>query len=259
MRRREFLTVLSGAAVAWPLAARAQQPAMPVIGLLSIPSLEGSADLLRAFRRGLKETGYVEGENVAIEYRWAENQIDRLPALAAELVRRRVAVLVANGGFPASFAAKAATTTIPIVFIAAEDPVRRGLVASLARPGGNLTGVNFLSAELVPKRLQLLRELVPAAAKVAVLVNPTGSTPEVTVKDAEAAARAIGLQIRVLEASTSREIDVAFATLVRERVDVLFVGTDSFFSARRVHLTHLASRHAIPATYGGVNIPTLAG
>jgi putative ABC transport system substrate-binding protein len=259
MRRREFLTVLSGAAVAWPLAARAQQPAMPVIGLLSIPSLEGSADLLRAFRRGLKETGYVEGENVAIEYRWAENQIDRLPALAAELVRRRVAVLVANGGFPASFAAKAATTTIPIVFIAAEDPVRRGLVASLARPGGNLTGVNFLSAELVPKRLELLRELVPAAAKVAVLVNPTGSTPEVTVKDAEAAARAIGLQIRVLEASTSREIDVAFATLVRERVDVLFVGTDSFFSARRVHLTHLASRHAIPATYGGRQYPDAGG
>jgi putative ABC transport system substrate-binding protein len=259
MRRREFLTVLSGAAVAWPLAARAQQPAMPVIGLLSIPSLEGSADLLRAFRRGLKETGYVEGENVAIEYRWAENQIDRLPALAAELVRRRVAVLVANGGFPASFAAKAATTTIPIVFIAAEDPVRRGLVASLARPGGNLTGVNFLSAELVPKRLELLRELVPAAAKVAVLVNPTGSTPEVTVKDAEAAARAIGLQIRVLEASTSREIDVAFAALVRERVDVLFVGTDSFFSARRVHLTHLASRHAIPATYGGRQYPDAGG
>jgi putative ABC transport system substrate-binding protein len=259
MRRREFLTVLSGAAVAWPLAARAQQPAMPVIGLLSIPSLEGSADLLRAFRRGLKETGYVEGENVAIEYRWAENQIDRLPALAAELVRRRVAVLVANGGFPASFAAKAATTTIPIVFIAAEDPVRRGLVASLARPGGNLTGVNFLSAELVPKRLELLRELVPAAAKVAVLVNPTGSTPEVTVKDAEAAARAIGLQIRVLEASTSREIDVAFATLVGERVDVLFVGTDSFFSARRVHLTHLASRHAIPATYGGRQYPDAGG
>jgi putative ABC transport system substrate-binding protein len=259
MRRREFLTVLSGAAVAWPLAARAQQPAMPVIGLLSIPSLEGSADLLRAFRRGLKETGYVEGENVAIEYRWAENQIDRLPALAAELVRRRVAVLVANGGFPASFAAKAATTTIPIVFIAAEDPVRRGLVASLARPGGNLTGVNFLSAELVPKRLELLRELVPAAAKVAVLVNPTGSTPEVTVKDAEAAARAIGLQIQVLEASTSREIDVAFATLVRERVDVLFVGTDSFFSARRVHLTHLASRHAIPATYGGRQYPDAGG
>jgi putative tryptophan/tyrosine transport system substrate-binding protein len=259
MRRREFLTVLSGAAVAWPLAARAQQPAMPVIGLLSIPSLEGSADLLRAFRRGLKETGYVEGENVAIEYRWAENQIDRLPALAAELVRRRVAVLVANGGFPASFAAKAATTTIPIVFIAAEDPVRRGLVASLARPGGNLTGVNFLSAELVPKRLELLRELVPAAAKVAVLVNPTGSTPEVTVKDAEAAARAIGLQIRVLEASTTREIDVAFATLVRERVDVLFVGTDSFFSARRVHLTHLASRHAIPATYGGRQYPDAGG
>jgi putative tryptophan/tyrosine transport system substrate-binding protein len=216
-----------------------------------MPSLEGSADLVRAFRQGLKETGHVEGENVAIDYRWADNQVDRLPALAAELVRRRVAVLVANGGFPASFAAKAATTTIPIVFSAAEDPVRRGLVASLARPGGNLTGVNFLSAELVPKRLELLRELAPAAAKVAVLVNPTGSTPEVTVNDAEAAARAMGLQIQVLEASTNREIDVAFATLARERADILFVGTDAFFSARRVHLTHLASRHAIPASYGG--------
>src|ERR1700704_6256322 len=202
MRRREFITLLGGAATSWPLAAHAQQPAMPVVGLLDQRSPEELADRLRGFRQGLKDAGFVEGENVAIEYRWAENQIDRLPALAAELVRRRVAVLVANGGVPASFAAKAATTPIPSVFIAAEDPVRRGLVASLARPGGNLTGVNFLSAELVPKRLELLRELVPAAAKVAVLVNPTGSTPEVTVKDAEAAARAIGLQIQVLEAST---------------------------------------------------------
>jgi ABC-type uncharacterized transport system substrate-binding protein len=241
----------TASSVSWPLAAIGQPRAMPVIGVLNLASLEGSADLMRAFRQGLKETGHAEGENVAIEYRWAENQADRLPALAAELVRRQVAVLVANGGFPASFAARAATTTIPIVFIAAEDPVRRGLVTSLARPGGNLTGVNFLSAELVSKRLELLRELVPAAAKVAVLVNPNGSTPEVTVRDAEVAARAIGLKIQVLEASSSREIDVAFATLVRERLDALFVGTDAYFSVRRVHLTHLSSRHAIPATYGG--------
>src|SRR5262245_19406357 len=201
MRRREFIALIGGAAV-WPRAARAQQPAMPVIGFLNPTSPDAFAGRLGGFRQGLKDTGYVEGENVAIEYRWADNQTDRLPALAAELVRRRVVVIVGNT--PAAFAAKAATTTIPIVFIVAEDPVRLDLVASLARPAGNLTGVNFFAGELVAKRLELLRELVPRAARVAVLVNPAGPDAETTLKDVEPAARAIGLQIPVLNASTSR-------------------------------------------------------
>jgi putative tryptophan/tyrosine transport system substrate-binding protein len=247
MQRREFITLLGGAAVAWPVAAPAQQPAMPVIGFLQPTSPDAFADRLRGFRQGLKDTGYVEGENVAIEYRWAENQTDRLPALAAELVRRRVAVIVGNT--PSAFAAKAATTTIPIVFIVAEDPVRLGLVASLARPGGNLTGVNFFAGELVAKRLELLRELVPRAARVAVLVNPAGPDAETTLKDVEPAARAIGLQIPVLNASTSREINAAFATFVRERPDALFVGGDPFFSSRRVQLVHLATLHKVPAIF----------
>jgi putative ABC transport system substrate-binding protein len=246
MRRREVITLIGGAA-AWPLAARAQQPAMPVIGFLNPTSSDAFAGRLGGFRQGLKDTGYVEGENVAIEYRWADNQTDRLPALAAELVRRRVAVIVGNT--PAAFAAKAATTTIPIVFIVAEDPVRLGLVASLARPGGNLTGVNFFAGELVAKRLELLRELVPRAARVAVLVNPAGPDAETTLKDVEPAARAIGLQIPVLNASTSREINAAFATFVRERPDALFVGGDPFFSSRRVQLVHLATLHKVPAIF----------
>ena len=205
---------------------------MPVIGFLDSTSPDAFADRLRGFRQGLKDTGYVEGENVAIEYRWAENQMDRLPALAAELVRRQVAVIAATGGTTPALAAKAATTTIPIVFAVGEDPVRLGLVASLARPGGNLTGINFFNAELTAKRLELLRELVPAATRVAVLVNPAvAATAETTLRDAEPAARAMGLQIQVLNASTSREIDAAFATFVRERPDALFVGATPFSTA----------------------------
>ena len=248
MRRREFITLLGGA-VTWPFAAHAQQPAMPVIGFLDLRSPDGLADRLRAFRQGLKDTGYVEGENVAIEYRWADNQINRLPELAAELVRRRVAVIAAIGP-QAAFAAKAATTTIPIVFGVPEDPVKIGLVASLARPGGNLTGINFLSAEVVAKRLELLRELVPGAARVAVLVNPTSPTnTEATVRDVGAAARAMGLQIQIYNASSSREIDAAFATFVPERPDALFVSPDPLFTNRRVQLVNTAARHAVPATY----------
>ena len=250
MKRREFITLLGGAAAAWPLAARAQQVAMPVIGFLHGQSRDPYADRLRGFHRGLKDSGYVEGENVTIVYRWGENQIDRLPALAADLVRRQVAVIAAAGGIAAILAAKAATTTIPIVFTIIDDPVKLGLVASLARPGGNLTGINFLSGEVVAKRLELLRELVPAATRVAVLVNPTnGVDAETTVRDVAAAALTIGFQIQVLNASTSREIETAFATFVRERPDALFVGPDPFFGSRRVQLATLATRHAIPTAY----------
>ncbi len=250
MRRREFIRLLGGAAVAWPLAAGAQQVAMPVIGFLHGQSRDAFADRLRGFHRGLKDSGYVEGENVTIVYRWGENQIDRLPALADDLVRRQVAVIAAAGGIAAILAAKAATTTIPIVFTIIDDPVKLGLVASLARPGGNLTGINFLSGEVVAKRLELLRELVPAATRVAVLVNPTnGVDAETTVRDVAAAALTIGFQIQVLNASTSREIETAFATFVRERPDALFVGPDPFFGGRRVQLATLATRHAIPTAY----------
>jgi putative tryptophan/tyrosine transport system substrate-binding protein len=249
MRRRELITLLGGAA-AWPLVARAQQPAMPVVGFLDPRSPEANADRVGAFRQGLKDTGYVEGENVAVDYRWAENQMDRLPSLAAELVRRRVAVIAASGGPSTAFAAKTSTTTIPIVFTVGDDPVKLGLVASLARPGGNLTGINFFVSELAAKRLELLRELVPAATRVAVLTNPTEATlTESTLRDVEAAARVIGLQIQVLNASTSREIDTAFATIVRERPDALFVGTDPFFVSRRVQLAQLATLHKVPAVY----------
>ena len=260
LKRRDFITLLGGAAVVWPLAARAQQPAMPVIGLLSTVSPDTYGDRLRAFRQGLKETGYVEGENVAVEYRWAENQTDRLSHLAADLVRRRVAVIAATGGPASALTAKAATTMIPIVFVVNEDPVRLGLVASLARPGGNATGINWLGGELAAKRLELLRELVPGAARVAVLVNPTDATnAERTLRDVEPAARAIGLQIQALNASTGREIDAAFATFVRERPDALFVGSDALFSSRRVQLANLASRHAIPATYSTREIVEVGG
>jgi putative tryptophan/tyrosine transport system substrate-binding protein len=259
MERREFITLLGGTVASWPLAARAQQPSMPVIGFLHPTSLDAYADRLRPFREGLKDAGFIEGENVAIEYRWAENQTDRLPALAAELARRQVAVIAAPGP-PAALAAKAATTTIPIVFLGNEDPVRLGLVASLARPGGNLTGINIFSAELAAKRLDLLRELVPGAARVGVLVNPVNATTtESTLRDVEPAARAIGLQIQVLNARTSREIDAAFATFVRERPDAVFVGADSFFVSRRVQLTNLAVRHAVPAIYSARDFAEVGG
>jgi putative ABC transport system substrate-binding protein len=248
MRRREFITLLGGAAATWPFVARAQQQALPVVGYLSGQSSE-SEDSLRAFRQGLKDSGYVEGENVTIEYRFADNQMERLPALAADLVRRRVAVIVAASGPVTAVVAKA-TTTIPIVFIVPEDPVRLGLVKSLARPGGNMTGINIFLAEVVAKRLGLLHDLVPAAARVAMLVNPAEATiAEATLREAKPAARALGLQIQVLNVSTSAEINAAFAAMARERPDALFVGSGPFFGTQRVQLVNLASRHAIPTTY----------
>jgi putative tryptophan/tyrosine transport system substrate-binding protein len=249
MKRREFISLLGGAAAAWPLAAGAQQPAIPVIGVLDARSSGTIENSLRAFRQGLKDTGYVEGENVALEYRWADNQMDRLATLAAELVRRRPTVIAASGPVTV-FAAKAATATIPTVFIINEDPVRLGLVASLARPGGNLTGINLFNAEITAKRLDLLRELVPGAARVGVLVNPTNATTtESTLRDVVVAARATGLQIKVLNASTSREIEAAFASFMRERSDVLFIASDPYYHSRRAQLVVLAARHTIPATY----------
>jgi putative ABC transport system substrate-binding protein len=260
MRRREFLGAVGGLAAVWPLAARAQQPSMPVIGFLNPASPEAVADRVRAFRQGLKDTGYVEGENVAIEYRWAEGQYERLPAMAAELVRRRVAVVAAFGGVPSVLAAKAATASIPIVFNVPGDPVTIGLVPSLARPGGNVTGISFVSAELVAKRLEILRELVPTAARIAVLVNPANAAnTETTLKDVAAAASAIGLQIQVARARTSSEVDAVFASLMRERPDALFVGNDTFFNERRVQLAHWASHRAVPATYSGRDYAVAGG
>jgi putative ABC transport system substrate-binding protein len=258
--RRTFITLLGGAAAAWPLAARAQQRAMPVIGFLYPTSFDAETDRLRVFRQGLRDTGYFEGENVAIEYRFADNHLDRLPALAADLVRRRVAVIVATGGRPVVLAAKAATTTIPIVFVIGDDPVELGLVASLARPGGNLTGINFFAVELAAKRLELLRELVPGAARVAVLVNPANAAnTEATLRDVEAAARTMGLQIQVINAGTSREIDAAFATFERDRPDALFVGSGPLFTSRRAQLALLAGRYGLPAIYAGRQIVEAGG
>ena len=241
MRRRGFIALLGSTVAAWPIAARAQQPTMPVIGFLYGQSADPFAHRLRGFHRGLKEIGYVEGENLAIVYRWAEGQYSRLPTLVDELIHRQVAIIVAAGQSEA-LAAKVATTTIRIVFSSAEDPVRLGLVASLPRPGGNLTGINFLNAELVAKRLELLRELVPGVTRVAVLVNPAGFLPivETVLREVEAAAR---LQVQVLNVSTNREIDAAFAALVRERVDALFVSPGGLFNSRRVQLAAMAARH----------------
>ena len=254
MRRRDFITLLGGAA-AWPLAARAQQPTMPVIGFLGISAPDTIGDRLRAFRLGLKEAGYIDGENLAIDYRWTKNQFDRLPELVGDFVRKRVAVITTVAG--ASLAAKLATTSIPIVFISAEDPVRLGLVASLARPGGNLTGINIFSAELVAKRLEFVRELLPSATRIAVLISPISS--EATLRDIEPAAHALGLRVQVLNASTPREIDAAFATLVRERLDALFLAADPFFTSRRVQLANLATRHVVPMISATREVPEAGG
>ena len=250
MRRREFITLLGGAG-AWPFAARAQQPAMPVVGFVSSRSLDGSARHAAAFTKGLSEIGYVDGQNVVVEYHWLSGQNDRLPTLMADLVRRRVAA-IATAGDPPTLAAKAATATIPIAFGVSGDPVAHGLVASLARPGGNATGINFLTSEVLAKRLGLLRELVPKAVRVAVLVNPTNAlSTESTLRAVPEAARAIGLQIQILNASSSREIEAAFATMALDRADALFVGPDGFFAARRVQFATLATHYRIPASYIG--------
>ena len=246
--RREFITLL-GSAAAWPVAARAQQPAMPVIGFLNAASPDGYAERLRGFRQGLKDEGFGEGENVSVEYRWAENQLNRVPAMATELVRRQVSVIVATGGNAATTGAKAATTTIPVLFVTPDDPVALGYVASLARPGGNLTGINFLGSELGAKRLELLRDLVPATTRVAVLYNPAGPVSESRLSDVQAAARSMGLQIQVFAAGTSREIDIAFAAVAHDRVGALLLVPDPVFNGRRIQLVHLASRHALPAIY----------
>jgi putative ABC transport system substrate-binding protein len=251
MKRREFITLLGSAAgLAWPLAARAQQPALPVVGFIYGGSADGDARFAVAFRKGLNETGSIEGQTVTVEYHWLEGQYDRLPALMADLVRRRVAVIATPGSGPAALAAKAATTTIPIVFGVAEDPTRLGLVASLARPGGNATGINFFSREVAAKRLRLLHDLVPKAVRIAVLVNPANaSSAETTLRETQEAAPTIGLQIQILNATTIGEIDGAFATLARERPDALFVAGDGFFSSRRGQFATLAARDRIPAAY----------
>jgi putative ABC transport system substrate-binding protein len=259
MRRRDLITLLGGA-TAWPLAARAQQAAMPVIGFLDPRSPDAVEGRLRAFRQGLKEVGYIEGENVTIIHRWAEYQMDRLPVLAAELVRRQVTVISVSGAIATALAAKAATTDIPIVFGVPEDPVRLGLVASLARPGGNLTGVNFFNSELTAKRFELLRELVPSVARVAVLVNPANAAnTESTLREVEAPARTMGLLIQVLRASTNREIDAAFASVGRERSDALFIAQDGFFNARRLQLANMAARHAVPIVSASRDIAEVGG
>ena len=248
MRRRKFITLIGGAA-AWPLAARTQQSAIPVIGFLDATS-DNLAEHLRAFRGGLAETGHVEGQNVAIDFRLAEGQLDRFPSLAADLVRRQVSLIAVPGSAAAALAAKAATTTIPIAFGVPEDPVKLGLVASVPRPGGNATGINFFTAEVMAKRLGLLRELVPAAARLAVLINPAnvGRGP-LTRAELEPAAGVLGLRLQFYDASTNQEIDAAYARLVHERPDALFVSSDVFFTSRRVQLVSLAARHALPAAY----------
>jgi putative ABC transport system substrate-binding protein len=263
MRRREFIAGLGGTAVlaaACPPALRAQQPALPAVGVVSGISVGVSAGYAAAFRKGMGEIGYAEGQNVTVEYHWLDGQYDRLPALMADLVRRQVAVIATPASTPAMTAARAATTTVPIVFSVGEDPVKLGVVASLNRPGGNATGVNFFDTEVVTKRLAFLHELVPKAVRVAVLINPaTGPTAESTLQQVKQVAQAIGLQIQVHNAGTSREIDEAFAALARERAEALFVAADSFFAGRRVQLVNLAARDRIPAAYATRDVVTVGG
>jgi putative ABC transport system substrate-binding protein len=250
MRRRDFIKIIMGAGAAYPFAASAEQTALPVVGFVNAGSSDTS--LAAAFRKGLNEAGYVEGRNVTVEYHWLDGQFDRAPALMADLVRRRVAVIATPLGSLVAQAAKSATTTIPIVFSVGEDPVKLGLVASLARPGGNATGINFFAQEITAKRLELLHELVPKAVRIAVLINPANTaTAESTLRDIQDAARAIGLQTQILNASTSGEIEAAFASLVRDRVDALYVAGDVFFSSRRVQFATLAASYRIPASYTG--------
>src|SRR5215471_11250245 len=259
MNRRAFTTLLGGAAAAWPLAARAQQPAMPVVGFLHSGSPEPNANRVAAFRKGLSEAGYVEGQNVAIEFRWAAGQDDRLPDLAADLIRRRVAVIATPASTTASLTAKAATTSIPIVFAIAADPVALGLIASLNRPGGNATGVSFLFVELVSKQLGMLRELVPEANRFVALVNPNSVFTESVVKDLQASASALGLPIEILRAGTGREIDAAFATLVQKPGGALLVGPDAVFVNRRAQIVTLVARHALPAIYFASEFAEIGG
>jgi putative tryptophan/tyrosine transport system substrate-binding protein len=249
VKRRDFITIFGSAAAAWPLAARAQQPAMPVVGFLNSATPGAWKPYLEAFRQGLNEAGYLEGRTVAIEYRWADGQYERLPSLAADLVRRKVAVIVASGGTPASLAAKAATKTIPIVFATGFDPVKLGLVASLNRPGGNVTGVNQFVSQMEGKRLGLLRELVPSAALIAVLLNPNNPPSATQLKDIQEAARALGQQIHILHASSEAELEAAFATARQVGCGGLLVAADPFFNSRRTYIIALAARHAIPAIY----------
>jgi putative ABC transport system substrate-binding protein len=258
LQRRDFITVL-GSAVAWPLAARAQRPSLPIIGFFNAGSVDVYASLALAFRKGLGETGYVEGQNIAIEYNWLEGRYDRLPVLMADLVSRHAAVIATPAFTTAALAAKAATGTIPIVFGVGEDPVKLGLVASLARPGGNATGINIFGQETVSKRLALLHELAPKAIRVALLINPGNASAETTVSSLQEAARTMGLQISVLNATNSREIDAAFATFEHDRPDLLFVAPDAFFGSRGVQFAALAAREKIPAAYADREIVEAGG